>query len=200
MNLSSADNIMSNGQQVNKVYSGGQLVWEKQTGYEGFVNINGTWWAKDYLSWTHSSQTTKIKALKPFTDGKIINYYSISAVDYYLSLNSQYRLPSINDFYNLENFLYGYGGLRSMIIPNALYIDPVNSYTINAFSMGLKGTGSFYSGALRDVKVRCCLLTTQPVPTHAQSVIFKSTDWNLGLQQSTLLTKYFAPVRLILNV
>lgn len=181
---------------------GGYLTAEIEKGFfldtDGFININGTWWAQRNLAWTDGG--SDILVFDSFGTGELFYYYRFSAVQRYLSLNPAFSLPSNSDFALLHQFLIysGYNGIRSLMIPSLVYWTVVLSPMVNAYNMCFMGTGRILFGSLNWLKSYACFFLSDSTPSV--SSIARLEPYNISFINDTASASQYFSVRLILDI
>lgn len=181
---------------------GGYLTAEIEKGFfldtDGFVNINGTWWAQNMLNWSDGG--TDIRLFDTFNDGNLCGYYRSYSVNRFLSINPQFRLPSVEDFQALFVYLVscGYSGMRSLLLPNNLYWNQVYSSMVNAFGFNGRGFGSSGGTSVFRRKEYLYILVN-PVVTGSYSSA-QLDYYSNALNIYTTADDFFMPTRLILDL
>lgn len=181
---------------------GGYLTADIEKGFfldtDGFVNINGTWWAQNYLNWTDGGSLISIYSNVSGFDP--IGYYSIRSIVRFLALNPQYRLPLLSDVNNLYNAVVvaGVSDFRALCLPNTLYWSSVLPVMSNMFSMNFVGVGWWRSSFWTESRHSSLMLlqTTGDFYNNASGVSVASAN----VSSTVHIFDSLFPVRLILNV
>lgn len=181
---------------------GGYLTAEIEKGFfldtEGFVNINGTWWAQNYLEWNDGLGGIIVNDI--FGDGQPIYYYNREAFLRYLNLYPSFRLPVSSDFDAIIDFLQVAYNLKinSFNLPDIRYWTNVSPVMINFLNMCFKGVGFCSDSTFYDVRQYNSMWLDR-VSGNRQYYIRLSYSGSL-YNQSTLPFSFYMPVRLILTV
>lgn len=181
---------------------GGYLTAEIEKGFfldtDDFINIDGTYWSKKFLSWNDGGSDIQIRA--PFSDGVSYFYYNYTSVGRYLLNNTSFRLPTQADFYQLIQFCYdsGFSGGRSLLVPSLVYWSAVTPYMLNAFEFGLVGAGMVTTTLNLQYLNRCYILMTRSSSPALSACYFGITSTSATFVHTN--TPFFYSVRLILNV